>query len=352
MIIDDTLREGLQSPGVAFTQSEKMKLFELLSNAGIKRFIGGYPSAHRSEYDALSKMASAKRASIFGLGRTVNSDVDSIVETGANIALHIPTSISSLEDVTRVVKYASRYGREVEVSLVDISAYGADELVKIARMIADSGATTLQLPDTTGKMSPKGYFNSIAAVRKAVSCEISVHCHNDIGVAVLNSYMGYTAGATWIDTTILGLGERNGIADMASMVSTLHSSGVETKIDLEKLRVAYQYLTEILHSKPGSNLYEKRLPVFGEYLQYVVAGTHADDLKFSQKGALVNVYCGRRLIRNILSSMGVEINDSSLSKLVEKVKDTSVERGICLTPTEVLGLYSELEKYEPVVRRS
>ena len=134
-ISDDTLREGLQAPGIAFTRSEKLKLASLVSAAGIKRALVSYPSAHVSEVEVTKEIVRANYFNeVFGLGRTLKEDVDTIYSTGANIALHLPFIIERLGEIEEVIRYASNSDRIVEVALVDVVQYSTEDLVSFINL--------------------------------------------------------------------------------------------------------------------------------------------------------------------------------------------------------------------------
>jgi 2-isopropylmalate synthase len=342
MIIDDTLREGMQSPNMAFTVEEKLRIFNLLTKAGVRRFIAGYPPAHSSEAEAISKMVASKRAQVYGLGRALKKDIEIINETGANIALHFPFGDYNINEIADAVRFASKTGKEVEVAVVDISSYEIGKLVNVVRLMFDSGATAVQLPDTTGKASPTRYHDYVKAVKEKVNGEIIVHCHNDLGCAILNSYLGTLAGADLVACTIFGLGERNGIADLSSMVSVLSVDGKNTSVNLDALREAYESLAEMIKKKIGMSPMHEAMPVYGKYIQTVVAGTHAVSEKFPQKDIFLNAYCGRNLLREALKKSVNSIDDHILNETLREIKNKSSSEGVCLNPREGYEIYAKL----------
>jgi 2-isopropylmalate synthase len=322
-----------------------LTIFDLLSKAGIKRFVAGYPSAHRSESEALSLMVKKKIGSVFGLGRTLRRDVDAIYETGANIALHLPFHSYDLSEICDVIRYADRKGRDLEVALVDISSYEPTEATRIARAIFESGADVLQIADTTGKCAPKKFYEYVKKIRQTTGAkDISVHCHNDLGLAEINSYEGIRAGATIASTCVFGLGERNGIADLARLASAFSTDGYLTRITVDNLRAAYDYLSKILYKKTGIQLMDDRIPIFGSSLGQVTAGTHARESTFRFDSANLNVYCGKNLIRSVLSKFIHEIDEKALTLVVERIKDKSSTVGLCVKDEDALEIYKAATK--------
>ena len=345
MITDDTLREGLQTPGISYTKDEKLKIAELLKKAGIKRALVSYPSAHESEREVTESIVKGNYfEETYGLGRTMRKDIDIIDETGANISMHLPFRFDGLDDIIDAVKYASGKGKLVEVAVVDIVKYNENELLKIASAISGAGTDVIQLPDTTGSASPSNVMKLISKVRKNLDSEIEVHCHNDYGAAVSNSLAGANAGANYVDTTVYGLGERNGIADMASTVAILQKEGYEIPIKLESLKEVYNYLQELIFRKIGPNLFADNYPVFGKNTSVHTAGTHAafGDV-FRGSSFSVNVYTGKDMIRNILKANDVELEDEKLKKLVNSIKDQAVESGRSVPLKDILKMAGELQ---------
>jgi len=332
----------MQSPNIAFTVEEKLKLFNLLARAGVKRFIAGYPPAHSSEAEAISKIVASKKAEIYGLGRALKKDIDLINETGANIALHFPFGDYDIDEIADAVRYASKTGKKVEVGVVDVSSYELEKLVEVVRLMFDSGATAVQLPDTTGKASPNCYKDYVKAVKDKIKGEIIVHCHNDLGCAVLNSYLGALAGADLVDCTMFGLGERNGIADLSTMASILSIDGKNVGIDLNALRAAYESLAEMIKMKTGTSPMHAEMPVYGANIQTVVAGTHSRSGKFPQKVTPLNAYCGRNLVREALKKFVDSIDENILEKTVKEIKNKSASEGVCVNPRQAYEIYTRL----------
>ncbi|MCL4341980.1 MAG: hypothetical protein M1431_07800, partial [Candidatus Thermoplasmatota archaeon] len=166
MITDDTLREGLQTPGISYSIDEKLKLARLLSEAGIRRALVAYPSAHSSEFYAAKRIVELGFfPETFALGRTVPSDIDAICETGSNISLHLPFRLEKLDQVADAIRYASKKGRTLEVAVVDVIHHTDKEIMDLTRMVVDAGANVVQLPDTTGTGNPSRIRSIIRMVK-------------------------------------------------------------------------------------------------------------------------------------------------------------------------------------------
>ncbi len=343
MITDDTLREGLQTPGLSYTVEEKLRLARMLSEAGIKRALVAYPSAHSSEFNTARKIVeSGLFSQTFALGRTVISDIDSIFDTGSNISLHFPFRREKLDQVAEAIKYASRKGRVLEVAVVDIIHHTDREIMDLTRMVVNAGADVVQLPDTTGTGNPERIRSIMRMVKGSFDVDVEVHCHNDLGGSVANTLAGYEAGADHLDTTVLGIGERNGIADLASVTSLLRSQGIDTGVRIEKIKAVYDYMTDLILEKIGPDFFLDNRPVFGKNTGINTAGTHAaySDV-FSGSGVSVNVYTGKAMIRDILQKSGVDVPEEKLPLVVEEVKNESVETGRTITVDRILKIAGE-----------
>lgn len=345
MICDDTMREGLQAPGMSMKTEEKLKLAKLLSESGVKTALVSYPSAHSSEFEVTKKIVEMGYfKETFALGRTVEKDIDVIADTGADIALHLPFRFDDTSAIIRAVKYASKKGRLLEVAVVDVTKYKEDILLKLCGEIMNAGANVIQLPDTTGMATPERFRSVVSNVRNEFrDVEIEIHCHNDAGLSTANAIAGLQAGADRVDTTVYGIGERNGITDQMSMVSYLESVGKGAGIDLKKLTSVYEYVLGLIQEKTGPDFFESNYPIVGKNARIHTAGTHAafSDLFHGGEFSL-NVYAGRNMIRKILESAGLSVSDQHLSSIVNKVKDLAVDSGHALRAKDIIQIAGEI----------
>jgi len=342
MLTDDTLREGLQTPGLSFTVDEKMKLARLISEAGIRRALVSYPSAHRSEIDVTRKIVAGNFfQETFALGRTVKGDIDLIADTGSNISLHLPFGSFSIDDICESIRYAKRYDRIIEIAIVDVVSYDISEVIRMAKRFSECGADVIQLPDTKGHGTPRKMADIVGEVKKTIKSEIEMHCHNDLGLSIAEATAGIDAGADHIDATIMGIGERNGITDEITVARYLNDSGME-KYDIGAFRSVYDYMFELIIGKIGISFFRDNMPVIGKNVETVTAGTHAGT--FPSDHYSFNVYTGRNAIRSALMSRGISCSDDDLTKIVEMVKDTSVETGRAFHLDDVIKIFGEVHE--------
>ncbi|MGP6220105.1 hypothetical protein [Caldiplasma sukawensis] len=342
-VCDDTVREGLQTPGISFSIEEKIKIARIIGNSGVKRALVSYPSAHISEIETTKNILKNNIfRETFALGRAIKKDVDIIGETGANISLHLPFDLKNLQESYEAINYARKYGKLIEVAVVDVVNHTVEEIEKIVDNVVKSGADIVQLPDTTGSGTPDKIRNVFRRIRSNYDLKLETHCHNDHGMSIANTIAALEEGADFADCTVFGIGERNGIADLLSISRYAKSMGIKTGINEEKLLDAYENILNLILKKIGPDFFLKNFPNFGDNVKTNTAGTHVSysDV-FSGKEFSVNVYTGRSVISKILKMNGMELSEDSLKKLVDNIKDISSQTGKCLKTDEIVKLAGE-----------
>ena len=272
-IFDTTLRDGEQSPGCSMNLSEKVRLARKLESLGVDIIEAGFPIASDGDYAAVKAVAAECRdTTIAALCRTSEQDVRRAAEAlrGAvrpRIHTFVATSDIHLEyklkktrdeviDMTAgAVRLAREYADEVEFSAEDATRSDVDYLCEVFKTAVDEGATILNVPDTVGYTLPNEFTNLVETVRDRVvgnrtDITISVHCHNDLGLAVANSLAAVAAGARQIECTINGIGERAGNASLEEVVMAMNVRAdrlpFETRIDTKQIYAASQMLSQII----------------------------------------------------------------------------------------------------------
>ena len=236
-IFDTTLRDGEQSPGATMTLEEKLSVAELLDEMGVDIIEAGFPIASNGDFEAVAAIARAtKKAVVAGLARAINIDIDragEAVRLARRGRIHTFVSTSPihlehqmrksqaqvLEIITATVARARNLVDDVEWSAMDATRTPIDYLVQCVDAAIRAGATTINLPDTVGYATPADYRHMFAEVRRRVAnsdkAVFSVHCHNDIGLAVANTLAGLEGGARQVECTVNGIGERAGNAALS-----------------------------------------------------------------------------------------------------------------------------------------
>jgi 2-isopropylmalate synthase len=243
IIFDTTLRDGEQSPGASMNIEEKVTVARQLARLGVDVIEAGFPISSTGDFEAVKRVATEVRGPIIaGLARANKMDIDRAWEAlqhaeKPRIHTFIATSDVHLqhklhktrEEVLQMAVEAVRYARslcnDVEFSPEDATRSDVDYLCQVIEAVIDAGATTVNIPDTVGYTVPSEFTQLIKTIRERVpnidKAVISVHCHNDLGLAVANSLAAITAGARQVECTINGLGERAGNAAMEEIVMAI-----------------------------------------------------------------------------------------------------------------------------------
>jgi len=242
-IFDTTLRDGEQSPGIALQPQEKAEIAEQLERLGVDVIEAGFPASSPGDFEGVREVAgTAERATVAALARTRKEDVDAAVEAVAGAkrsrvhvfiatsALHMERKLGLepeevVEQVRWSVAYAAARADEVQFSAEDATRSDPVFLARVCREAIAAGATTVNLPDTVGYSLPTEHAEFLRQVRlrcpELDGVTLSVHCHDDLGLAVANSLAGVEAGATQVECTVNGIGERAGNAALEEIVMGL-----------------------------------------------------------------------------------------------------------------------------------
>jgi 2-isopropylmalate synthase len=294
-IFDTTLRDGEQSPGCSMTVPEKLKMAAKLVEMGVDILEAGFPIA--SEGDSAAVDAVAREfpwVNVAALARANRMDIEKAAESLKNARrprihtfiatsdIHLKYKLKKsrqqvLDEAVAAVTLARQYCDDVEFSAEDATRTDWDYLEQISRAVVAAGARTVNLPDTVGFSVPEEYGELIGRMVKALgnSAIVSVHCHDDLGLAVANSIAAVQAGARQIECTINGIGERAGNAALEEIVMAFNTRRdrlpFETRIVTEHLFSASQMLTSIITFGPQPNK-----AIVGENAFAHEAGIHQD----------------------------------------------------------------------------
>ena len=242
-IFDTTLRDGEQVPGCKLNTKEKLELALMLEELGVDIIEAGFPISSPGDFESVKQIGLAiKHATVCGLSRSVEKDIETAaaalryavkprIHTGIGTSdYHIQYKFNStreeiLERAIKATKFARRFTDDVEFYCEDAGRSENEYLARVVEAVIHAGATTVNIPDTTGYCLPHQYgekiaylFNHVPNIDKAI---ISCHCHNDLGLATANSIAGAAAGARQIECTINGLGERAGNTSLEEVVMVI-----------------------------------------------------------------------------------------------------------------------------------
>ncbi len=261
MILDTTLRDGLQSPGISLRQEQKVEIAQQLSLMGVDVIEAGFPIASQGNFATVEAIAqSVEGPVIAGLARAMPGDIEAAAKaTRDSERPRIHTFISTSEihiehqmQTTRedvkgstmaAVAHAKSLVDDVEFSPMDATRSDIEFTAEVVQIAIDEGATTINIPDTVGYTQPQEYKEFLEQLQVLVPAiggvTLSVHCHDDLGLAVANSFAGVTAGARQVEGTINGIGERAGNASLEEFVMLLrtrrHIDGFDTDLDAKRL---------------------------------------------------------------------------------------------------------------------
>ncbi len=361
-IFDTTLRDGEQSPGVALNTREKVEIARQLARLGVDVIEAGFPIASEGDFQAVRAIARAirgesERVVVAGLARAAKGDIEraaEAVEGAARPRIHtfIATSPIHMEKKLKLtpdevveraieaVRMAKGFVDDVEFSAEDAGRSEAAFLVRIFTEAIRAGATTINVPDTVGYMMPWEYGSLIAHLREHVpgiqDVDISTHCHDDLGCAVINSLAGVQNGATQVECTVNGIGERAGNASLEEVVMALETRkdywGHMTAIDTTEI-----YRSSRLVSGLTGMLVPPNKAVVGDNAFAHESGIHQDGVIKALEtyeimraetvgrdaGVLVmGKHSGRRAFRQNLAELGYEgLSDDAVNALFRRFKD-------------------------------
>lgn len=272
VIFDTTLRDGEQSPGASMNIDEKLRLATQLERLNVDVMEAGFPIASEGDFEAVKKVAqTVKQCQIAGLSRASNADIDRAWEAlkyaGERGRIHTFIATSDihmkyklkmsqqqvLDAAIAAVERAAGYTPNVEFSAEDAVRTQLPFLAQVIEEAISAGATTVNIPDTVGYTIPSEYFNIISYLKEHVSnidkAVISVHCHNDLGLAVANSLAAVQAGARQVECTINGIGERAGNCSLEEVVMALRTRqdilDYDTRINTEQITPASKLLSTV-----------------------------------------------------------------------------------------------------------
>ncbi len=271
-IFDTTLRDGEQSPGATMNIEEKIRIARELDVLGVDIIEAGFPAASKGDFEAVKKISQVvENAKVAALCRANDEDIDigwQAIKDAKKPRIHTFIATSDihlkyklkmtreevLKAVERAVKRAKSYTEDVEFSAEDASRSDWEYLKKVVEVAIDSGATTINIPDTVGYAQPHEFAELITFLRKNVSnidkAILSVHCHNDLGLAVANTLAALKAGARQAEVTLWGIGERAGNAALEEVVMALNVRknyyDLTTNIKTEKIYPACRLLSMII----------------------------------------------------------------------------------------------------------
>lgn len=344
MILDTTLREGEQAPGVSFTLRQRLQIAWMLDYFGV-HFIEISPIVSKDHQESCKAMIQAGlSAEIVAHVRSLPSDIDVALKCDASwIAMYHSVSDIHLKYKLRVsreeairrsidaVEYAKSHGLKLRFTLEDASRADPKFLKEMCLAVSNAGADRISLPDTLGIMSPYGMGNLVKLVRGIVDTPIDMHCHNDMGLALANSLAGIEAGASMIHTCIDGLGERTGLASLAEVAMTIKIIyGIDIGVRMEMLKELSELISNYTSvktplSKPlvGENSYKHKA---GTHIAAIIRNPAAYELippqtVGNQRSIIIGELAGKSEAAFLMNLLGLSPNSDDAIKITQGLKN-------------------------------
>lgn len=358
IIFDTTLRDGEQSPGASMTKEEKLRIAKALERMRVDVIEAGFAIASPGDFDAVKSIADTiQDSTICSLARALDADIERAAEAlaGANsgrIHTFIATSPIHMqhklrmqpdqvvEQAVRAIKKARNLCADVEFSCEDAGRSEIDFLCRIVEAAIDAGARTINIPDTVGYAIPHEYANLISElinrVPNADKAIFSVHCHNDLGLAVANSLAAVVAGARQVECTINGLGERAGNAALEEIVMAIKTRqdllGVHTNIDTPHILSVSRMVSGITgfpvqpnKAIVGANAFAHESGIHQDGVlkhreTYEIMA--AEDVGWHANKMVMGKHSGRSAFRSRLLELGIELaSETELNAAFARFKD-------------------------------
>ena len=364
IIFDTTLRDGEQALKASLTVKEKLQIALALERLGVDVMEVGFPVSSAGDFDSVKTIAqNIKNSRVCALSRAVDKDIDVAAEALkvaeafrihtfiATSALHVEAKLKrSFEDVIEMavhaVKRARGYTDDVEFSCEDAGRTGIDNICRIVEAAIKAGATTVNIPDTVGYCLPTQYGSIIADVVNRVpnidKAVISVHCHNDLGMATANSLTAVLNGARQIECTINGSGERAGNTALEEVVMAIKTrqdmfNGLDTRINTQEIHRVSQMVSQLCNMpiQPnkaivGSNAFAHSSGIHQDGMvknknTYEIMSPETIGLKKEKLN--LTARSGRAAVRNHMAEMGYQDSDYDLDKLYTAFLELADKKG-------------------------
>lgn len=356
LIFDTTLRDGEQSPGCSMNLSEKLEIAHALQALGVDIIEAGFPIASPGDFEAVQAISREIIGPVIaGLARCNAADIDraaAAVKDSAKPRIHVFLATSSIHREFKLrmsreeilaktiegVRRAKEHVQDVEFSPEDAGRTELDFLSEVVEKAIEAGATTMNIPDTVGYAVPQHYASIIRHLKKTVrgidNIVLSVHCHNDLGLAVANSLAALGEGARQVECTINGIGERAGNTSLEEIVMALRTRqdfyGLTTGINTKMLCPISRKLSNIT----GMHV-QRNKAIVGQNAFAHEAGIHQDgmlkerstyeimrpeDVGLSSTELVLGKHSGRHALKSRVSDLGYHLNDEQLNKVFEEFK--------------------------------
>ncbi|HYY50169.1 MAG TPA: 2-isopropylmalate synthase [Nitrososphaeraceae archaeon] len=366
-IFDTTLRDGEQTPGVSVTPEQKIQIAIKLDELGVDVIEAGFPIVSHGEMTAIKTISQyGLKSEICALARAVQADIDAVINCDVNyVHTFIATSDIHMQHKLRMsreqvlekaiwsVDYAKKHGLKVEFSAEDATRSDREFLRRVFKAVADVGADRLDIPDTVGYATPQYIAQMVTDVKAETNNEIpiSMHCHDDFGLAVANTISGIEAGASCAHVTINGLGERAGNASLEEFVMALQclynkKHNIKTELLYETSRYISNTMGIVVQPNKaiiGENAFghESGIHTHGIISNPLTYEPISPEIVGRRRWLQAGKHAGAHGIKAMLEDFGIRPSDKQLQEIVEKQKSVA-DKGKSITTAELLSITSDV----------
>ena len=377
-IFDTTLRDGEQTPGISFTTEQKRTIARQLDKLGVDIIEAGTPITSKEEKEVVQLICDeGLSAKICGLARILTQDIDACVDCGVDmIHIFVPSSEIQREHTTKMseaqvkeqaykmTRYVKERGFMCMFSAMDATRTRLEFLIDLYKTAEEGGADILNVPDTVGISEPFAMYELVGEIYRAVKVPISIHCHNDFGLAVANSLAAVKAGASEVQVSVNGIGERAGNADLVETVMSLNSIyGLKTNIKTERLFEMAKLIERLTGipipvTKPvvGDNAFshESGIHTHGVIVRSDTfePGIMTPEMVGHRRRIVLGKHTGKHSVEKKLSEIGMSPSKEELEEILERIKELGAS-GKRVTDDDLFSIaevvMGEIARHERIV---
>ncbi len=346
-IFDTTLRDGEQSPGIALSQDDKVRIALALDDLGVDIMEVGFAASGETEKETIKKIRDSNTdATLCSLARSVRSDIDAVIDTGldyvhtfiATSDLHMKYKLKMKPEDVRAraidtVEYARAHGLRVQFSCEDATRSELEFMKSVYKGAEEAGASAINIPDTVGVIIPTAMRYLVGEIKKSVDIPIAVHCHNDMGLAVANTIAAVESGATICHVCMNGIGERTGNAALEEVTLNLFANyGINT-VDLSKIGKTSKIVERVTgfnmaYNKPiiGRNAFahESGIHVHGIMNNTSTYEPFLPELVGVDRHIVLGKHSGAHSVQGRLDALGIKFPADHMNDLMETIKNIAI----------------------------
>jgi len=365
---DTTLRDGEQTAGVVFANSEKVRIAQLLAEIGVPQIEVGIPAMGGDELEAIKQIVALDLpASILAWNRAVISDIEASLQTGVDAVaisisasdIHIEHKLHRnrawvLESIKRSVDFAKSHGLYVSLNAEDASRADPEFLLEFARTGRECGADRLRYCDTLGILEPFQTYERVKAIIDETGLAVEMHTHNDFGLATANALAGVRAGATYVNVTVNGLGERAGNAALEEVAMALqYIMGMPLGLDTSRFREISEYV-----ARASGRPLPACKAIVGDNVFAHESGIHADgvlkdprnyeafapEVVGQTRQLVIGKHSGSKMVKFKFAEFGIQLTDEEASEILARARRMAVEVKRSLFDKELMYIYNDYRR--------